>query len=103
MRHQKLIILVCILLVVAILGIVALQRYTINGKLKLSLRSEKQLHQFLEDYDIVIPDELKNMKLKWVFEEIEKHPHFHTSIDILTADNFYENVRNAVKDYYGVE
>lgn len=103
MRHKKLIILVSILLLVAVLVGVGSHYLTINGKLRLSLLSEKQLHRFLEKYNVSIPEPFKDAKIWPIIVQYEVDPYLDPGFGWTDLYDLYANIGAAVREYYGVE
>lgn len=100
MRNKKWIMIVSILLVVAILGVVAFQYLTINGRLRLSLRSEEQLRSFLEDYGIGL-SAWEDVSVKEIIIVLEEDIEYEYGKSDIGLDVLYNNIRVAVKHYYG--
>lgn len=100
MRNKKWILIVSILLVVAILGVVAFQHLTINGRLRLSLRSEEQLRSFLEGYGVGLSG-WKDVSVKEIIIVLEEDIEYECGKSEAHLSVLYNNIRVAVKHYYG--
>lgn len=62
---------------------------------------------FLEDMGVTIPEELKNRDdigriVKQIISELDENPDLQITVSYTVAEDFIEDIRRAVKQYYGI-
>lgn len=68
----------------------------------LSSLSDEQCRAFLLAHGISVPEELNDIDLPKLFARIEENPNMVITIGWTTLAEFIEEVRAAVKEYYGI-
>lgn len=76
-------------------------------KARLSSLDENECLMFLQDMGVTIPDELRNRNnlgsiVKQIISELEKNPDLQKTASYSVAEEFVEDIRRAVKQYYGL-
>lgn len=95
---------VCLLIVCGIWALTAQSPDTQpEAKPALSSLSEEQCLQTLTELGVTIPKELKNIDILSIVNDLEEDPDRPAPVVSYTlAHELFENVRSAVKEYYGV-
>lgn len=70
-------------------------------KVLLSSLDQEQLLEILSKMGVDIPEELAGINIKELIAYIESEPDLLSVIDYVVADDFLEELRGAVKSYYG--
>ncbi len=70
---------------------------------KLSMIEEKDRAEFLSSMNIVIPEELKDIDILAMISALEENPNMPCVISYTKAAELFEDVRVAVKKYYGIQ
>uniref|UniRef100_UPI004055C9D7 hypothetical protein n=1 Tax=Agathobacter sp. TaxID=2021311 RepID=UPI004055C9D7 len=74
-----------------------------ENPVKLSKLGEEERAEFLSSMNIVVPEELKDIDLLAMISKLEENPDAPCVISYTKAAELFEDVRAAVKKYYGIQ
>lgn len=70
---------------------------------KLSSLSDEEIYAILNGHGVIIPDALKDIDIKGLIKGFEEDPDRANPVDYSLLQNLWEDIRRAVKEYYGIE
>jgi len=70
---------------------------------KLSKLGEEERVEFLSSMNIIVPEELKDVDLLAMISKLEENPDAPCVISYTKGAELFEDVRAAVKKYYGIQ
>lgn len=101
---KKFIVLVALICMVSLfLAPVSASEEGTENLVKLSMLGEEERAEFLSSMNIVIPEELKNIDILAMISTLEENPNATCAISYTKAAELFEDVRAAVKKYYGIQ
>ncbi len=100
-RFVVLVIAICVMSL-CLLSISACEEGT-EDRQKLSSLGEEELAEFLSSMNIVIPEELKDIDIRGMISTLEENPDAVCVVSHTNAAKLFEDVRAAVKKYYGIQ
>ena len=74
-----------------------------ENPVKLSKLGEEERAEFLSSMNIVVPEELKDVDLLTMISKLEENPDAPCVINYTKGAELFEDVRAAVKKYYGIQ